>query len=123
MKLLQRENSQWRSGLGYEKRVLVGRELFGDVGTLLQEVRFRKGEKVPFHYHTIQTEVFFALDEIDFVVNGNEVHLKPGDMLVCEPGDVHGRSEAGRGGSILVLKLNFPGDDDIHWIEEVGIEK
>ncbi len=118
MKLVRQGKDQWRSGSGYEKRILVGQELFGDVGALLQEVRFRKEERVPFHYHTNQTEVFFALDEVDFIVNGEEVNLKPGDMLVCEPGDVHGRSETGKGGSILVLKLNYPGDEDTHWTEE-----
>ena len=42
------------------------------------------------HYHNVMEENFFILEgEIDIVVDGKVNHLKAGDLIHIEPGEVH----------------------------------
>ncbi|MFE0489509.1 cupin domain-containing protein [Streptomyces griseoaurantiacus] len=42
------------------------------------------------HYHRHLYEVFYFLDEADYWVDGAEVRLRAGDLLLLEPGNAHG---------------------------------
>ena len=53
-------------------------------------VQFNAGEDFTAHYHNIMEENFFILEgEIDIVVDGKVNHLKAGDLIHIEPGEVH----------------------------------
>ena len=42
------------------------------------------------HYHRQQTEVFYALNNLGyFIVNGENIKLEVGDLLLVEPGENH----------------------------------
>ena len=53
-------------------------------------VQFGPGEDFKAHYHNVMEENFFILEgEIDIVVDGKVNHLKAGDLIHIEPGEVH----------------------------------
>jgi quercetin dioxygenase-like cupin family protein len=114
MKHLKHSSASIVPGQGYLKRVLIDEATLGIPGSFLQEVEFRKGDVVRQHHHRFQTEIFYALDEAPFMINGLEVTMSPGDLLVCEPGDVHGNPIIPHDFRILVLKVNYR-ENDIVW--------
>lgn len=53
-------------------------------------VQFQAGEDFAAHYHNIMEENFFILEgTVDIVVDGKVNHLKQGDLIHIEPGEVH----------------------------------
>ncbi len=105
------------TGDGYLKRIVLDAADLGMKGTLLQEVQFKAGEKVAFHFHQVTREIFFCLQgPAPFVINGQPVVMEEGDCLVCEPGDVHGNPVIENDFRILVLKVRFKEQDTI-WLD------
>ena len=114
MRLQRSSTKPWVQGKGYRKRTVLDESELGISGSFLQEVSFRKGDVVPIHHHRVQTEVFYAVTDAVFEINGEKVIMAPGDVLVCEPGDRHGNPEIPYDMKILVLKVGFL-DDDTVW--------
>ncbi len=114
MKRFSSSERAWVQGKGYSKRVLIPSKELGIPGSFMQEVSFKKGDVVPQHHHAIQTEVFYALEEAWFVINGETLIMQPGDIVVCEPGDVHGNPVIPNDFRILVLKVGYA-ENDIYW--------
>ena len=53
-------------------------------------VAFNPGQDLKAHYHNVMEENFFILEgEIDIVVDGVVNHLKAGDLIHIEPGEIH----------------------------------
>ena len=53
-------------------------------------VQFQPGQDFKAHYHNVMEENFFILEgEIDIVVDGVVNHLKAGDLIHIEPGEIH----------------------------------
>lgn len=82
-------------------------------GLVHPEVCVKPGEGVPPHHHQKQTKIFYALSRIEFEINGKLVLMAPGDILVCEPGDIHGNPSMPEDARILVLKKDYVEDDTI----------
>jgi quercetin dioxygenase-like cupin family protein len=114
MKHFKHEEAKVVPGEGYTKKVLIDESALGIPGSFIQEVEFRSGDVVRQHHHRFQTEIFYALDEAPFVINGKELTMGPGDIVVCEPGDVHGNPVIRHDFRILVLKVGFQ-ENDIIW--------
>lgn len=115
MREIRSRGIDWVSGSGYEKKVLLTDESVFPPKTILQQVRFNKGERVPPHYHMVQTEAFYFLEKGAICVEGVRHDMDPGDVLVCEPGEVHETPEARESFSIIVLKIDFEHDDTV-WL-------
>ncbi len=113
MRLHRSSVKPWAQGKGYRKRTVLDEADLGISGSFLQEVSFSKGDKVPIHHHRVQTEVFYAVTEAVFEINGEKVTMAPGDVLVCDPGDRHGNPEIPHDMKILVLKVGFHEDDTV----------
>jgi quercetin dioxygenase-like cupin family protein len=79
-------------------------------------VEFAPGDRVPQHYHKVTKEVFFALDRAVFEINGERVILEPDDVLICEPGDVHGNPVIESAFRILVIKVGYEAEDTV-WMQ------
>jgi quercetin dioxygenase-like cupin family protein len=105
----------WEQGKGYTKRRLLGEEILPRQIDLVQEVRFEKGSTVPPHYHKVQTEVFFVLGKGSITIDGQRVDAEPGDVIVCEPGEVHGMPLVEDDFGFLVMKIDYR-DDDTVWL-------
>ncbi|QLH75464.1 MAG: cupin domain-containing protein [Methanomassiliicoccales archaeon] len=114
MRIFRYADAKKVQGRGYSKKVLVPEEELGIRGSFIQEVSFKKGDTVQLHHHKVQTEVFIALSEGTFMINGELIKLGPGDALLCEPMDVHGNPVIEKDFKILVLKINHV-EDDIEW--------
>ena len=53
-------------------------------------VAFNPGQDFKAHYHNVMEENFYILEgEVDIVVDGVVNHLKAGDMIHIEPGEIH----------------------------------
>ena len=42
------------------------------------------------HCHQHSFEIFYFLDPADYYINGKEYSVSQGDLIIFEPGDVHG---------------------------------
>lgn len=113
MRLYRSTAKEWTEGRGYRKRTLLEQGQLGIEGSFIQEVCFKPGEGVPPHHHQKQTEIFYALSRIEFEINEKRVLMAPGDILVCEPGDIHGNPSMPEGARILVLKKDYEEGDTI----------
>ena len=116
MRTYRSSEKRWIEGKGYRKRILLEEGELGIEGSFIQEVHFKAGEMVPPHYHRTQTEIFYALSQIEFEINRERVLLQPGDIVVCEPGDVHGNPVMTKEARILVIKVDFTEDDTV-WLD------
>jgi len=115
MRIYLASDREWVPGKGYKKRLAMSENDLGIKGGLIQEVTFTEGGTVAAHYHKIQTEVFYALDRVKFEINGKKVMMEPGDIMVCEPGEIHSNPYLSQDSRILVLKINYQ-EDDIFWL-------
>ena len=53
-------------------------------------VQFQAGQDFKAHYHNVMEENFFILEgQVDIVVDGTVHHLKQGDLIHIEPGEIH----------------------------------
>ncbi len=90
MKHLPAASHDWDQRVGYSKRVFLTSEELGVPGLHVQAIRIRPGERAAEHHHRRQTEIFyFPRANGRFAVNGKQIDLRDGDVLVIEPGDVH----------------------------------
>ena len=81
----QREDKQW-----YSKKILLNEQELASPWNLVQMIKIKAGETAKSHYHKIQTEIFYLLNEYWYrIVNGEEIHPKVWDILVIEPNDKH----------------------------------
>ncbi|MFB7272095.1 cupin domain-containing protein [Streptomyces sp. NPDC056244] len=63
------------------------------------------------HYHQHLYEIFYFLDPADYSVGEQTVRLGAGDLLVLEPGDVHGALPVAHPVRLLVFHVpKVPGD-------------
>lgn len=115
MKHFKCDESGWIEGRGYRKKKLpVSNALPAEVN-FIQEVRFSKGSSMPDHYHKKQTEIFYALASGYMIINDSEIMISQGDVIVCEPGDVHGIPEIKTDFGFLVLKIDYEENDTV-WL-------
>ena len=99
---------------GYDKRIYFGEESLGK-GSLVEEIVVKSGETLKSHYHEKQTEVLYMLNENGyFIINGEKLDIKTGDVLVLEPMDRHITvNDTDMDFSYLCFKINFVDGDSI----------
>jgi quercetin dioxygenase-like cupin family protein len=114
MKHIRAIDSEWVEGRGYRKAKLLDSSPLPAEVSRVQEVRFSKGATVPPHYHRVQTEIFYALSAGSITIDGREVRMGRGDMVVCEPGEMHGMPLVEEDFAFLVIKIDYR-DDDTVW--------
>ncbi len=115
MQVFRAADFGWEQGQGYRKRRMFLDGVLPRQVELLQEVRFKKGATVPPHYHRTQTEVFFVLARGSITIDGNRVDADAGDVVVCEPGEVHGMPLVEGDFGFLVMKIDYREDDTV-WL-------
>lgn len=117
MKKTNIENGEWQKGEGYYKRVFFDPTDMKQDGVQLQQIKISPNQIAENHYHENQTEVFYFLNNHGyFVVNGEKVIIKTGDILMIEPRDEHkvvNNSE--KDFLYLAFKSNYS-NDDIYWV-------
>lgn len=109
------EPSEWKARDSYRKRILATEDEGGSDGNLLQVVEGPPGEHVAPHVHRETRGVFYVQQASGrFVVDGTEVTPAAGEVVVCEPGDVHEvYNESDEPFRILVFKADLAEDDTV----------
>lgn len=107
--------SGWVERGNYRKRVLAQPQ----EGVLVQVVQIAGGKVVGEHYHEKQMELYYILGgEARLKIGSEEYQAREGDSFLCLPEQRH--SVDNRNGKeafeLLVLKLNYFGDDSV-WLE------
>lgn len=105
----------------YSKRIIFDVDELPKGGHLFQEVTIPPKTKQRAHHHNEQTEIFYILKgEGHIYINNVDYLCKPGDAMVCSPGDVHScRNKSDKDFSVLVFKVNRPSDhEDSVWPDE-----
>ena len=116
MKIIQIDGDDWQAGRGYRKRRLLSADELRQPGALLQVVVVPPGSHIPPHSHATSVEVYVVTrGACELTVNGERHEMRPGDVLLMEPGDVHALTNRGEEGfELLVFKTNASGAD-IQW--------
>ncbi len=115
MKVIRSSEKEWIEGQGYHKKVLLDGKLLEKPEVLVQQVIFHKGDSIPPHFHKSQTEIFFVLDSGSITINEEYIEVGKGDIVVCEPGEIHGMPKIKTEFSFLVLKIDYQEDDTV-WL-------
>ena len=121
MKIIQIDGEGWQEGRGYRKRRLLSADALRQPGALLQVVVVPPGSPpegghIPPHSHSTSVEVYVVTrGNCELIVNGARHEMRPGDIILMEPGDVHELTNYGNEGfELLVFKTNASGAD-IQW--------
>jgi len=118
MKHLPSSAGEWRQCSGYAKKMLLTEADLHAEGAVVQLIEIAPRTSVAEHYHKRCTEVFHVLAGYGtFLINGQTIHLRPGDTLTCEPGEVHNTTHPGDVPfTYIVFKTNAE-PDDIYWVD------
>ncbi len=116
MKAIQIDGEGWQEGRGYRKRRLLSAAELRQDGALVQVVVVPPGSHIPPHRHRASVEVYVVTrGACELVVNGAQREMRPGDVLLMEPGDVHELTNHGdEPFELLVFKTNA-GEGDVVW--------
>ena len=116
MKTIRIEGDDWQAGRGYRKRRLLSAEELRQPGALLQVVVVPPGSHIPPHSHRTSVEVYVVTrGNCELIVNGARHEMRPGDIILMEPGDVHALTNHGdEAFELLVFKTNA-GEGDTRW--------
>lgn len=118
MKTVTIDGEGWQEGRGYRKRRLLSAAELRQDGALVQVVVVPPGSHIPPHRHRASVEVYVVTQGVcELVVNGAQREMRPGDILLMEPGDVHELTNRGdEPFELLVFKTNA-GEGDTVWKE------
>lgn len=116
MKFVHLDPQNWQAGRGYRKNRLLSTEELRQPGALLQVVEVPPGSHIAPHSHRESVEVYVVRRGVcELIANGQRHDMRPGDVILMEPGDVHELFNHGdEVFELWVFKTNA-GDGDIEW--------
>lgn len=116
MKIVTLDPDGWQDGRGYRKNRLLAAAELRQPGAWVQVVSIPPGSHVPAHNHATSVEVYHVLrGECAIEVNGQPYTLRPGDIMLMEPSDVHALTNTGdEPFEVLVFKTNAA-EGDTEW--------
>lgn len=116
MRYVELNPESWQQGKGYRKNRLLSTEDLRQPGAWLQVVVIPAGAHVPPHHHRTSVEVYVVRrGACELTVNGERHELRPGDVMLMEPGDVHELFNPGEEVfELWVFKTNAT-DGDVVW--------
>ncbi len=116
MKVIEIDPEEWQEGRGYRKNRLLPAEALRQPGALLQVVQVPPGSHIPPHSHVTSVEVYIVRrGACELIVNDERHTMRPGDVILMEPGDVHELTNHGpEEFELWVFKTNA-GEGDTDW--------
>lgn len=118
MKKIAVSEAAWIKNRSYRKQPLATAADLAAPGTLVQVVELGAGQTISDHVHQNTREFYHVLTgSCLLTVNGEQIRLSPGDMLLVEPGDRHRLFNNGQSPfELLVFKTNAAAVDT-NWLE------
>ena len=115
MRTVAVDGAGWQEGRGYRKRQLLSAGDLRQAGALLQVVVVPPGSHIRPHRHATSVEVYVVTHGVcELIVNGQGQEMRPGDVILMEPGDVHELTNHGAEPfELLVFKTNASGVDTV----------
>ncbi len=103
----------------YSKTIIFSGQDFEAPGHLLQVVTVPSRTRQRLHLHREQTEVFYVLEGQALIeISGERYLARPGDALICSPGDRHSLwNQSDHDFRLVVFKIDIPEHEDVVWIE------
>lgn len=119
MKVIKPEDKVWQDKDGYSKKVFLDENDLQHKGSLVQEIKIKAGETAAKHYHKIQTEIFYFLNNQGYwIINEEKMEFQSGEILVIEPQDRHTVvNNTNKDYLYLAFKINYI-PDDLYWENE-----
>jgi quercetin dioxygenase-like cupin family protein len=116
MKFICSWDRLWDDRQWYSKKIFVTDLELGTPGAHVQQVKIKPHDIAKNHYHKVQTEIFYFLNENGyFIVNGKRVPAKTGDVIVIEPWDMHEVvNDTDEDFLYMAFKLNYK-QEDLYW--------
>ena len=116
MKVIPTDGDDWQEGRGYRKRRLLSADELRQPGALLQVVVVPPGSHILPHSHATSVEVYVVRRGLcELIVNGQGHTMRPGDVLLMEPGDVHELTNHGPEPFELLVFKTGSATGDICW--------
>ncbi len=119
MKLVKDDEKEWQERAGYSKKILLNEDELKSSGHLVQIVKSEAHTKIKPHYHKQTIEIFYILKGNAILYFGdNKFRTQPGDMFLCEPGEVYGViNDTNKEFSLLVFKINAQEEDRYNLVD------
>lgn len=116
MKFVKQQEKKWLKRQGYFKKILLTENDLKSKGNVVQIVKNEAHTEIKPHYHEQMKEIYHILEGNSIVFCGStRVRAKPGDTLLCEPGEVHGVvNDTDKDFLFVVFKIDAK-DDDMYW--------
>lgn len=121
MKFIKADQGTKVEGKGYTKDVYVkGVDLISNKA-LVQMIIHEPHATADDHYHKTTTEIFYFLEGKGiFIINNKEIECEPGDILICEPNEVHATRNLDQKWKYLAFKTDRTDteNNDSYWLEK-----
>lgn len=116
MKIVRSADKGWQDKDGYSKKIFLDEDDLHHPGSLVQEIKIKAGESAKPHHHKVQTEIFYFLTENGYwIINGQQMDFRIGDVLVIEPGDKHAViNDSAQDYIYLAFKIKYE-PNDLYW--------
>ena len=118
MTLVKLDEKTWLDRQGYSKKILLTEKDLKSKGNIVQIVKNKAHTEIKPHYHKNMIEIYHITKGNAVIFCGDtRVKSKPGDTLLCEPGEVHGVvNDTDKDFEFVVFKINA-NDEDMYWAE------
>lgn len=118
MKKVNLEEKDWIKFKGYSKKILFTEDDLKSKGIAVEIAKSESGGIIKPHYHKKRKEIFYVLKGNGILWVGNDrTRRKPGDFILCEPGEMHGViNDTNEELVWLNFKINAV-KDDTYWSE------
>lgn len=102
-----------------EVAIIFDEQDFGGLAKL-QIVKVDPHKSIPKHKHFKRTELLKIESGVgEIIVDGEVVGAKTSDFVLCKPGEIHEVINKGDDTlTVVVIRINEAGDDDVEWISE-----
>jgi len=116
MQVIKSSVKSWDEKKGYRKKIFLDENELNTKGARVQQIKIKPHEVAKNHYHKIQTEISYFLNNNGYyVVNGKKISVEPGDIIVIEPNDRHEVvNNTDNDFLYMVFKLDYS-EDDFYW--------
>lgn len=110
------EKLTWKKRFSYLKNVLFDEKILHQKGTKVQIIKFSPGTRIGPHFHKNVYEIFFITNGHGSIIfNGKKHKAKPGDIFLCQPGDVHEIINNAKEELVIVIFKTNEKTSDIVW--------